>query len=250
MSENGRSERPQNRTDAKPCLSDVYKERTRAKRRQADVRLSGRSMVEMLGVLAIIGVLSVGAMSGYSKAMMKYKLNKQTEQISTLLNSALIYAGEFQIKSSASIVPYLIKLNSVPEEMIYGTTSNPILYDALHSRIGITWSKETTHSVYNMSISIGDSDNDLESCRNIINTVKENHADLYQVVMRLDKDDESSDSTNFISRTFGDNYCTGSNSSPCIHNMKLTQIDNFCRVCSQDDNQICHIQIFYGLERL
>ena len=70
----GRNERPQNRTDAKPCLSDVYKMSTRAKRRQTDVRLSGRSMVEMLGVLAIIGILSVGAITGYSKAMMKYKL--------------------------------------------------------------------------------------------------------------------------------------------------------------------------------
>ena len=41
-------------------------------------------MVEMFSVLAIIGVLSVGAMSGYSKAMMKYKLNKQAEQLSQL----------------------------------------------------------------------------------------------------------------------------------------------------------------------
>ncbi len=32
---------------------------------------TGRSMVEMLGVLAIIGVLSVGAIAGYSKAMIK-----------------------------------------------------------------------------------------------------------------------------------------------------------------------------------
>ena len=38
---------------------------------------AGRSMVEMLGVLAIIGVLSVGAIAGYGKAMTKYKLNKQ-----------------------------------------------------------------------------------------------------------------------------------------------------------------------------
>ena len=29
----------------------------------------GRSMIEMLGVLAIIGVLSVGGIAGYSKAM-------------------------------------------------------------------------------------------------------------------------------------------------------------------------------------
>ena len=46
----------------------------------------GRSMVEMLGVLAIIGVLSVGAIDGYSKAMMKYKLNKQTEQIGFIVD--------------------------------------------------------------------------------------------------------------------------------------------------------------------
>ena len=49
----------------------------------------GRSMVEMLGVLAIIGVLSVGAIAGYSKAMMKYKLNKQAEQLTTVINAGL-----------------------------------------------------------------------------------------------------------------------------------------------------------------
>ncbi len=37
---------------------------------------NGRSMIEMLGVLAIIGVLSVGGIAGYSKAMMKFKINK------------------------------------------------------------------------------------------------------------------------------------------------------------------------------
>ena len=31
----------------------------------------GRSMIEMLGVLAIIAVLSVGGIAGYSKAMEK-----------------------------------------------------------------------------------------------------------------------------------------------------------------------------------
>ena len=40
------------------------------------INQSGRSMVEMLGVLAIIGVLSVGGIAGYSKAMAKFKLSK------------------------------------------------------------------------------------------------------------------------------------------------------------------------------
>ena len=40
------------------------------------VNESGRSMIEMLGVLAIIGVLSVGGIAGYSKDMNKFKTNK------------------------------------------------------------------------------------------------------------------------------------------------------------------------------
>lgn len=46
---------------------------------------SGRSMVEMLGVLAIIGVLSVGGISGYSKAMAKFKLTKAQDQLSMMI---------------------------------------------------------------------------------------------------------------------------------------------------------------------
>ena len=53
------------------------------------MRENGRSMVEMLGVLAIIGVLSVGAIAGYSKAMFKYKLNKFSESMNLLINNAL-----------------------------------------------------------------------------------------------------------------------------------------------------------------
>ena len=66
------------------------------------MRENGRSMVEMLGVLAIIGVLSVGAIAGYSRAMMKYKLNKHAAQISELINTVHMYQYEFlkQIKIS------------------------------------------------------------------------------------------------------------------------------------------------------
>ncbi len=45
----------------------------------------GRSMVEILGVLAIIGVLSVGGISGYSKAMYKYKVNKFSDQMTHII---------------------------------------------------------------------------------------------------------------------------------------------------------------------
>lgn len=56
---------------------------------------TGRSMVEMLGVLAIIGVLSVGGIAGYSKAMTKFKITKTFDQVSmTVANIRTLYSGQ------------------------------------------------------------------------------------------------------------------------------------------------------------
>lgn len=48
---------------------------------------TGRSMIEMLGVLAIIGVLSVGGIVGYSKAMERYRVNETINQISHIVQN-------------------------------------------------------------------------------------------------------------------------------------------------------------------
>ena len=45
---------------------------------------SGRSMVEMLGVLAIIGVLSVGGLAGYTVAVRKNRANEVARIISLM----------------------------------------------------------------------------------------------------------------------------------------------------------------------
>ena len=56
---------------------------------------SGRSMVEMLGVLAIIGVLSVGGIAGYSMAMAKFKITKTIDQAQTIItNIRTLYASQ------------------------------------------------------------------------------------------------------------------------------------------------------------
>lgn len=56
---------------------------------------SGRSMVEMLGVLAIVGVLSVGGIAGYSQAMSKFKMTKAMDQVQTIItNIRTLYASQ------------------------------------------------------------------------------------------------------------------------------------------------------------
>ena len=45
---------------------------------------SGRTMVEMLGVLTIIGILSAGGLVGYSKAMRRHRLNETISEIAVV----------------------------------------------------------------------------------------------------------------------------------------------------------------------
>ena len=78
-----------------------------------NINEKGRSMVEMLGVLAIIGVLSAGGLAGYSKAMFKHKLNTTIDQITmivtnirTLYGTQGNYAGlNNSMAAQAGVVP-------------------------------------------------------------------------------------------------------------------------------------------------
>ena len=63
-------------------------------------RECGRSMIEMLGVLAIIAVLSVGGITGYSKAMEQYKLNKMANEYSFLIQGLMEHVEQLT-KTSA-----------------------------------------------------------------------------------------------------------------------------------------------------
>ena len=80
-------------------------------------------MVEMLGVLAISGVLSVGGIAGYSKAMEKFKLQKAVDQISTIRANVQTLFSNTNDYSALSTKAY--SLGVFPAEMAkYGSTEN------------------------------------------------------------------------------------------------------------------------------
>lgn len=94
---------------------------------------SGRSMVEMLGVLAIIGVLSVGGLTGYSKAMSKYKTNKTQEQLQLLISGIrTLYAT--QPSYTGITITQLISVGTMPDDMIRGGTTDKA-YDPFGNEI-------------------------------------------------------------------------------------------------------------------
>ena len=77
----------------------------------------GRSMVEMLGVLAIIGVLSIGGIAGYTMAMNRYKAN----QILDLASKLSIMA---QTGAESNPDNWKVSVNALAEEEGYAVVSD------------------------------------------------------------------------------------------------------------------------------
>ncbi len=68
---------------------------------------SGRSMVEMLGVLAIIGVLSVGGIAGYTTAMRSHRTNE-------IVNACSLLYVVGNTKNESDAIEYQTVLGSLP----------------------------------------------------------------------------------------------------------------------------------------
>lgn len=88
----------------------------------------GRSMIEMLGVLAIVGVLSVGGIAGYSKAMNKFKTNKLIEQVNMIsTNIRTLYSSQKSYEGLGNGAA--IRTGVLPNEM-YGDSASVNASDA------------------------------------------------------------------------------------------------------------------------
>ena len=196
---------------------------------------TGRSMVEMLGVLAIIGVLSVGAIAGYSKAMMKYKLNKQTEQLNQVIGTIVRYKSSLILNpnpadadlSDFQLVPLLKKLGEIPKEM--HTSDNRFIKDAF----------ETEYQIYNRNIEkeyvtlrtmdLGRTDTSFQVCKNLYLIAKEWHKEIDVIMVVAYK------GNTFSSKGWccGDDYIA-SDCTMRIKDLQLSDLDDICRTAAEE----------------
>ena len=193
---------------------------------------TGRSMVEMLGVLAIIGVLSVGAIAGYSKAMTKYRLNQYSQAISMLINNVLQIKGQLQHKpdTSTNFRTLLYKLNLLPDGIVYSEDS---VY--LHDR----WFNNGILIIYNNSkytdvdgnthqFDMGfirlnfsrASQQGSEVCHTAINAIKENAGNIeYLQLLQYSDSDNTSEYSDAIQPKE-------------LRAITLNRIDQLCNQCT------------------
>ncbi len=187
---------------------------------------SGRSMVEMLGVLTIVGVLSIGGIAAYSQAMLKYKLNKHVQAISYLLINALENTKKFE-KSTTSQATYYAQimktLGLLPDGII--TSDNSIvLTETIFNNTLYIYSYP---SLYAMQHIIKPDNLGKEICRNLMIIAKEHSSELAYIM--LDKMTGSSLTGSF--KMYGQNNCK--NQQLCLTKLTLTEMEQFCSNCNE-----------------
>lgn len=190
----------------------------------------GRSMVEMLGVLAIIGVLSVGAIAGYSKAMRKYRLNQLTEQLNTVINASARYAKSFiNLTNVTYVTNYLIKLGEIPENMIKDSDTDYI-YDIFGNQISIRHQPQTSENnvisnvtslFYYISLTDNKGDN-LDICQTVFNIAKEHRDDIYYIYLASGSQTDDARVDSF----YGNSYC--SSEKKCLKDININTISEAC----------------------
>lgn len=200
----------------------------------------GRSMVEMLGVLAIIGMLSVGSIAGYSKAMFKYRLNKQSEQLATVIRAGLRYAHAWNFSTVTNTTPYFIEMGEIPNEMIRKDDHNRI-WDVFNTEIKFQYEINSTHLFVALDTSSG-ARGTLDICRNFVQTAQAFHSEIWYIAQaNRGSTDEPSDKYSF-SLMYGDVGC--SKDRVCLKNINAKQIGDFCRFNFQKNGH-AHLKVVW-----
>ena len=210
---------------------------------KCDCFCTGRSMVEMLGVLAIVGVLSVGAIAGYSKAMMKYKINKFSEAINTLLNNSLSLKDKLP-RNQNGVTYYatvLNKLNMLPDG-IQQESEEYLREKYFNKTIRVSYEAgENYHwNVILFWIGNSGSEHTLEACYSILKVAKENAANIWWVRTYKHYTDGSGHPSDNLFDFYGDNYCSGSRQ--CLRNLNINTLEKACQSCKDGS---CSLSVFY-----
>ena len=208
----------------------------------------GRSMIEMLGVLAIIGVLSVGGIAGYSKAMEKWKADRLVSEYSNLILGLLANVGEFQNMSktadydtqiglaqyvqAASLVPQTWKY--IRDSRMYDSEGNPILMFSRRNRLVIDIYIGTELNGSN-NISGKSKGFSVTLCREIMQNLTKPLSSSLQF-SRFYQWSKMEDSSVY----WGNAGC--SDGRKCLRDLTVSEINDICKSCNKD-SEACGINL-------
>jgi hypothetical protein len=93
---------------------------------------NGRSTIEMLGVLTIMGLLTIFGIFGYTQAMEKLYLDKQAQQVSDFFAGMVAFTTtntNATFSSRSEILQTFVQLGYMPDSMVKSTTESDTYLD-------------------------------------------------------------------------------------------------------------------------
>lgn len=199
---------------------------------------SGRSMIEMLGVLAIVGVLSVGGIAGYSKAMMKWKINKMIEDYTMLMTGLMeyqeslfkTYTGDYENRGLAQ---FIMDAKLVPEtwKLVNQHFITDSLGNKINAYVGTAAGAKFASDIYIVADGINkDSEYAYELCMALAKDV------VYPLAANMDyaalfiKNDAIKNNGNYMVYTKSC-YDSDFTKVKCLSEMTLSEVSTICKSC-------------------
>lgn len=214
---------------------------------------NGRSMIEMLGVLAIVGVLSVGGIAGYSKAMEQFRLNKVIGEYSMLIFGMLEHLDNFKntqtgMTEEAEVFTVAQSLNLVPQS--WSRINNLQYKDSLGNMIQLwilpEYGLAENAKVLTFDFYLGGVTPDNNNKNVSANFSAKLCMDIYQKIaiplhnVALNANLYRSGGESHI--IAGDKACDGT--QKCLNNITLAEIHNICSTCTQG-GELCAIAMHF-----
>lgn len=212
---------------------------------------NGRSMIEMLGVLAIIGVLSVGGIAGYGKAMEKFKVNKIVEDYNMLIRGLMEYEPNLK-ESNYNMNNLVLSLNLVPQSWsangnyLYDSYGNPMRVGYRSANNDFQWDNPEKNGVYvdyflgtlgkdEQGVLRSESFSDKICFELFVNVIKPLHKAVNAGWVNSGR--------SYYNNSFyyGDNYCSGNRK--CLKDITLDTIKTICGSC--DKTRHCNVTVIF-----
>lgn len=213
----------------------------------------GRSMIEMLGVLAIIAVLSVGGIACYTKAIEMWKENNQIEQLNELFYNSIDNFDWFERDYFSNPITGYVKgggmtilagIDAIPYGM---TVKNKILYDSLgnfyhmdYGQYNCPGGSRCPFTLYYV-ITLKQNNNRLsytseKQCKNIITVLRNFDNFIREMQFRTkEKNNQNYTISNII---YGKKHCLSG--KMCFNNLTPLDIATYCKSCL---NEVCYIRL-------
>ncbi len=210
---------------------------------------SGRSMVEMLGVIAIAGILTIGVMPQFSRAMRQYKLLKYAEEYALLISNILelrpiIYRScrpNFNSGETYYFAKELKALGIIPSS--WKDSNGNGFYDREKKRVYYFFSKEAKRYLYFRYHLNGSKDSlSIDTCLAMIQkVVYPFHNEIYRSYIQNSSNTDGISEVSHANMWYGDDYCRHEKNKKCLSQTSGADFIAACTACLEEKECVLYV---------